>query len=320
MNEASNQGPRIAIVGASSQIAKDLICSFLDEQNTHLLLYVRDITAAVHWVQNKGLDTTNCTIHDYAEYGKDPHDVVINFVGVGDPQRAAAMGASIFDLTLKFDSLILNDLQHNPKRKYIFLSSGAAYGDVFKDPAKETTSARFDINSIKQQDYYAISKLHAEARHRSCSDLAITDIRVFNYFSRTQDLNARFFITDCLRAIRDKQILRTSADNIVRDFLHPNDFFQLINCILKSGHSNSAVDCYTRKASEKKEILGLLQQKFGLNYTVIDSLGDEIVNATGTKQYYYSINRAAKKYGYVPKYSSLECVEKEASAIIANIR
>jgi hypothetical protein len=46
---------------------------------------------------------------------------------------------------------------------------------------------------------------------------------VFNYFSHTQDMNARFLITDIVRAIKNKKIFKTSADNIVRDFITPLD-------------------------------------------------------------------------------------------------
>jgi hypothetical protein len=41
--------------------------------------------------------------------------------------------------------------------------------------------------------------LHAEAKHRALFNFSIVDVRVFNYFSHTQDMNARFLITDNLR-------------------------------------------------------------------------------------------------------------------------
>jgi hypothetical protein len=43
--------------------------------------------------------------------------------------------------------------------------------------------------------------MHAEAKHRALFNFSIVDVRVFNYFSHTQDMNARFLITDIVRAI-----------------------------------------------------------------------------------------------------------------------
>jgi hypothetical protein len=41
-------------------------------------------------------------------------------------------------------------------------------------------------------------------------------------------MNARFLITDIVRAIKNKKIFKTSADNIVRDFITPPDFYHLV--------------------------------------------------------------------------------------------
>ena len=93
-----------------------------------------------------------------------------------------------------------------------------------------------------------MAKLHAECRHRSRPELAIVDIRIFNYFSRTLDISARFLITDILRAIRDKEALKTSPEYIVRDFLHPSDFHKLVSALLSSPATNAVVDAYSRAA------------------------------------------------------------------------
>lgn len=309
---------RIAILGATSQIAKDLICSFSEEDpQTELLLYARGIPYVENWLQRVGLQKNRYKVNDYSEYGIEPHDVVINFVGVGDPRRAAEMGASIFDVTLKFDDLVLEQLRTYPERRYIFLSSGAAYGDSFDSPVNATTESRIPINAITPQNYYAIAKLFAEARHRAHADLPIIDIRVFNYFSRTQDLNARFFITDIIRAIRDREVLITSNDFMVRDFVHPSDFFQLVNCLIKAPLNNTVVDCYSREPIDKTSLLVNMEKAFGLKYKAIDATKEVVVNATNTKSYYYSINKKAEQFNYTPLLSSWECLLRESSAILS---
>ncbi|CAM8659776.1 WcaG Nucleoside-diphosphate-sugar epimerases [Comamonadaceae bacterium] len=304
----------IAIVGASSQIAKDLILSFTEAGRKDLLLYVRDIEATHAWVLAQNLEAV-CSVHGYESYGGLPHDVVINFVGVGDPRRAAEMGASIFEITTRFDDMVLADLARNPSRRYLFLSSGAAYGNAFAEPVTASTQAAIAINNIQSQDYYATAKLHAEVRHRARPDLAIIDIRVFNMFSRTQDIEARFFITDIVRAIRDERTLQTSADYMVRDFMHPDDFHRLVECLVAAPRANCAVDCYSREPIDKPALLQAMAERFGLRYEVVGS-PIAAVNATGAKPHYYSLNRKAAEFGYQPARSSLEGIVAEAAAIL----
>jgi nucleoside-diphosphate-sugar epimerase len=306
---------QIAIVGATSQIAKDLVLSLVTQGATKPLLYVRHMDAAAQWLQANSLQES-CSLHRYDEYGQLPHQAVINFVGVGDPKRAAEMGSSIFEVTQRFDDMVLAELVKNPLRRYLFLSSGAVYGNSFAAPVTSSTEARIAINAIAPQDYYAVAKLHAEVRHRSRTDLSIIDIRVFNYFSRTQNLEARFFITDIIRAVRDGQVLRTSPDYMMRDFLHPHDFFQLVRCLLDSPPHNGPIDCYSSAAVEKPALLKEMNENFGLNYEVVDSGNEVTVNATGAKPHYYSLNRKAAEFGYQPRYSSLGGVLEETRAIL----
>lgn len=303
---------RIAILGASSQIARDLILSFARHARHELLLYVRDVAAQRRWLAPHGID---CAVLPYAEYGRAPHEAVLNFVGVGDPQRAARMGGAIFGVTQQFDDLVLDALAANPQRRYIFLSSGAAYGSTFLEPAGEHTQAAVSINALKAQEYYAVAKLHAECKHRALPELAITDIRVFNYFSRTQDLEARFFITDILRAIRDGSTLHTSSDFMVRDFLHPDDFHQLVGCILAAAPANQAIDCYSRAVIDKPGLLATMHSHFGLDYRIAQG-APAVVNATGAKPHYYSLRRDAQRLGYAPAYSSEQGIIVESKALL----
>lgn len=308
----------IAFVGASSQIAKDLIRSFVQHGRTELLLYVRNLPATTLWLKETGLDHA-CSVHAYDQYGELAHDAVINFVGVGDPRRAAEMGASIFDVTRAFDDMVLANLTKTPNRRYLFLSSGAVYGNNFMEPANDTTEAHIAINHIGPQDYYATAKLHAEVRHRANPHLAIIDLRVFNYFSRTQDIEARFLITDIVRAIRDGQVLKTTADRMVRDYLHPYDFYQLVTCILAAPPSNCAVDCFSLDTIDEQTLLGVMQQQFGLNFETPKSADPLAVNTTGLKPNYYSLSRKAANFGYLPRFSSQACVLTETAAIFEKI-
>ena len=300
---------QIAILGATSQIAKDLIIAFSMNESYQLTLFARRPEVVNQWLAGINL-SEKFVVADFDGFSiEKKFDAIFNFVGVGDPARAVEMGASIFNATLKYDELVLDYLKVHPHCRYIFLSSGAAYGMSFDVPVNINTKSVIDINNIQPQDWYAVAKLHTECRHRSLPHLSIIDIRVFNYFSHTQDISARFLITDIIRAIRDKAVLKTSSDYIVRDFIHPSDFHKLVLALLTSPATNAAVDCYSLSPIDKPNLLQMMQENFGLRYEITET--DVIVNAFGSKPYYYSLNKKAKDFGYQPRLTSWDGIKQE---------
>ncbi len=304
---------KIAILGATSQIARDLILSLSQEAGKELFLFARRTAEVERWQAACGIKDRH-PVADFSGFGKQDFDAVINFVGAGDPAQIASMGSSILDFTFLFDEMVLEYLDSHPACRYLFLSSGAAYGSNFSEPARRDTPAIIKINDLAPHEWYGVAKLHAECRHRAHPELHIIDIRVFNYFSRTQDIDARFLITDMLRAIRDGLALKTSADYIVRDYLHPSDFHQLVNALLSAPANNTAVDCYSKEPIDKPTLLAAMRDDFGLSYEVGGQSAG--VNATGSKPHYYSVNRRAAEFGYQPAWTSMEGVLSEARAIL----
>ena len=138
---------------------------------------------------------------------------------------------------------------------------------------------------------------------------------LFNYFSRSQDINARFLISDILRAIRDGDVLKVFPDYIVRDFLHPSDFYRLVNVLISSPPVNIAVDCYSRAPIDKPALLKAMQEKFGLRYEITETQNK--MNATGLKPHYYSLNTRAAEFGYQPSLTSLDGILLEAEAMLS---
>jgi nucleoside-diphosphate-sugar epimerase len=306
---------RIAILGATSQIAKDLVQSFAANSRHDFVLFARRPEAVTQWQVDVGL-AGKYAVANFAAFNADQHfDAILNFVGVGNPAQAATMGASIFDITLQYDELALSYVRLHPTCRYIFLSSGAAYGASFDSPVDAFTSATVSINNLQPQDWYGVAKLHAECRHRSLALLPIVDIRVFNYFSHTQDMTARFLMTDIMRAIRYKTVLKISADYIVRDFIHPSDFCNFINAILTAPAANAVVDAYSKASIDKPTLLAAMQENFGLQYETIQT--GAAVNATGRKPHYYSLNTRAAGFGYLPTLTSLEGVLEESSRLLS---
>ncbi len=304
---------KIAILGATSQIARDLIVSLSGATGNQLYLFARRTEDVSGWLATNSM-AGHHPVESFAEFGKQEFDAIINFVGAGDPAQIAKMGGEILDVTLRFDEMVLEYLKTHPSCRYLFLSSGAAYGSNFAEPVRRETPAIITINDLAAHEWYGVAKLHAECRHRAHPELHIIDIRVFNYFSRTQDIDARFLVTDMLRAIRNKTVLKTSSDYIVRDYLHPSDFYRLVTALLTAPAANAAVDCYSKAPIDKPGLLQAMQNEFGLRYEVMEA--HTTINATGGKPHYYSLNKRAAEFGYQPQLTSTEGVLKEAAAML----
>lgn len=301
---------QIAVLGATSNIAKDLIMSFAAQTPHEFVLFARRPEAVKTWLSAVGLASC-CTTAEFDAFNTmSKFDAVLNFVGVGNPAQAAAMGQSIFEATDKYDRMATDYIARYPSCRYVFLSSGAAYGSNFREPPDINTSAEISINYLRPQDWYGVAKLYAECRHRALSHLPIVDIRVFNYFSHTQDLTARFLIADILRAIKSDDVLKTTPENIVRDYIGPEDFFRLVSSILNNPNVNEVIDCYTLAPVDKLTLLELMKKNFGLRYEISNST--VTLNATGLKPNYYSNNRRAERFGYVPSKTAAQTVLDEA--------
>jgi len=304
----------IGILGANSQIAKDLICSFEALSHHQLILFSRRKKEVNDWLKKTG-SAYGYVVKGYDDFNVEQKlDVIINFIGVGDPLQAALMGASILDITYQYDAMALKYLEDNPTCRYLFISSGAAYGSNFQAPVDENTRATFQINNLEPTDWYGIAKFYAESRHRALNNRAIVDIRIFNYFSHRLNMDSRFLIADIVRAILDKTVLQTSAENFVRDYLNSVDLHQLIVKILDHHPTNLAVDCYTLEPIDKFSLLVAMHEKFGLNYEIDSQFSS--IHATGMKHSYYSKYRAAEQLGYRPTLTSLQGVCKEVKLFL----
>ncbi len=307
---------KIAILGASSQIAKDMISYFVKDTKSSLYLYSRKSANLEEELKSKNINFENINFLDYEFFSeKNYYDVILNFVGIGDPDKALKLGSSIFDITYEYDSLAMNNISKNPDTKYIFFSSGAVYGsNNFSSPPCDSSSSIISINNLESSDWYSISKIHSEARHRALLNSKIIDLRVFNYISSNIDIYGTFFISDAIRSIIKNETLHTTNSNFYRDYIGPDDLFSLINVIIYSNINNQPIDCYTKKHTSKFKILSMLEDCYGLNYQFSNK--EYGLNYTGHKNYYYSENRNASSFGYKPAHTSLETIKIEVEKII----
>lgn len=301
---------RIAILGATSEIARDFIALLFDRAEIDLLLYARQPNVVHDWLLAMGRAGA-ATVRAFNDFPPGHGvDALINFVGVGNPAQARLLGVSIFELTQACDIKAIDFVRKYPDCRYIFLSSGAVYGNSFEQPVTEQSPAQIRINHLQNEDWYAVAKLQAECRHRALPDIGIVDLRVFSYFSHTQKMDANFLMADVVSAIGANNILKTSNVNIVRDYLHPSDFYKLVFCVLDAPIVNTSLDCYSCAPIDKFALLEAMQSRFGLRYVIDDSM------STGDhKLKYYSLNHLAEVFGYQPSLSSLNGILQESEKL-----
>src|SRR5262245_48742178 len=145
---------RIAILGATSQIARDFIVSLARAgEGDELYLFARRPAAVSEWLVSLGIGG-HYAVGEFSAFGKNTYDAIVNFVGVGDPARTAVMGASIFGVTFEFDRLALDYLDRHDRCRYLFLSSGAAYGCGFEEPVRRSSRAVFRAGDLPPQEWY----------------------------------------------------------------------------------------------------------------------------------------------------------------------
>jgi len=320
MNKGSmekDSGKKIAILGATSHISKGLIHNFGLEGRNTLFLFARSLDRVREFLKEIGRED-NVYVRGFSELDQESYDVLINCVGVGNPVKLQGSLSQIFALTETFDNLILEYLTKHPDALYINFSSGAAYGTDFTSPVKESTHAKWDINHIKNTEYYGVVKLYCETKHRALKELQIVDLRVFGYFSRYIDLSSKYLLTEILSSIMQESVFETTNNNIVRDYIHPEDLISLIQICISKKALNDVFDVYSIKPVTKFELLDYFGQEYGLNYTISNTIS--IINVTGNKMNYYSTNRKAETIGYAPRYTSLEAVIQESKIILNSLK
>jgi nucleoside-diphosphate-sugar epimerase len=306
---------RIAILGSNSHISKGLIWNFLKKTDHKLYLFTQASDKVKDFMGKNGLLGCKFIIEEgYQSFSEHNYDIIINCVGAGTPKKLGNNYSSWFILTEKFDNLIIEYLLKNNNALYVNFSSGAVYGKNLSRPVKEDTVSRISVNHVPPEDYYTIVRLNSEAKHRSFTELNIVDLRIFSYFSRFIDLSSGYLITEILNCLLNKLIFKTNNENILRDYIHPDDLFSLVMGCVQEENINSAFDAISLEPAEKFRILDFLSMEYGLKYEISDNVKPSSPN--GAKNVYFSKYNKAAKIGYKPAFSSMDAIEHESAHIL----
>ena len=308
----------IAIMGATSHIAKGLIDRFLQRGKDHLYLFTRSADKIQDFLTAIGTPGNgNYTVcSNYQLFSSFSYDVIINCVGAGTMNKHTGDYTVYFMVTEEYDNLAIGYLwKKRPNALYISFSSGAVYGRGHSASVGEKSVNNVKVNQLSPQDYYAIVRLNAEAKHRAYNRLNIVDLRIFSYFSRHLDLADSYFMAEVINCILSKNVMLTDSVNMVRDYLHPDDLFSMINRCIDAGTINAAFDVSSSKSVEKKEILDYFSREYGLEYKISEFLGN--TSATGAKDIYCSNYNWSSKVGYIAQFNSMDTLKYEAKHLLS---
>ena len=242
----------IAIFGSTGHIGKNLISFFIKNNDFKIFLFSRDIKK---FESLKMSFSDTMSFNTYDDFGKNEYDVIINCVGISNPNAFEKNSRSIFDTAEFYDTMVLDYLKNFPTTLYINLSSGAVFSGEFDKPVDDSSTYKFDVNGINKGEMNSISKMYLESKHRSLPDLNIVDLRIFGFFSRFIDVNAGFFMSELLQALKNKSEFITDKKDFVRDYVNPKDFYDLTKNCIANKKINDVFDVYSKEIISKFQIL-----------------------------------------------------------------
>lgn len=313
----------IAILGATSHLAKNIIYEFGTNRQYQLHLYARSLGHVEAFLEKINyLDNPNIKIYHLRDFGIYSSDVIINCIGIGNPAKLKEDVHEVFCVTEFYDNLVIDYLKNKSNGAlYINLSSGAAYGTEFNTPVNEFSVINLAINHLSAQNYYGITKLYSEAKHRSLDTFNIIDLRIFSFFSRFIALNSKFLVTEILNCLLEDQVFETGSNDLIRDYVSPQDFCNLVRlCIDKHDKQNinDVYDLYSLSPVSKLEMITMFHDEFGLKFNINESASES--NMTGNKSIYYTVNKKAEQINYFPSSTSMASIKEEANKILSNSR
>ena len=307
----TKQNINIAIFGATGHIGKNLTYYFSKNKKNNLILFGRN-KKKIQKIMNQIIPKKKYSFRKYNEFNNKKYDVIINCIGIGNP-KDIIQNKDILKITEYYDDKILDYMKNKKSIIYINFSSGAIFGQTIRSPISESSQASINVNKLNEGSYYAISKIYAEIKHRNLKNMNIVDLRIFSFFSRFINLQDEFLIADITNAIKLNKKFITDKNEIIRDYIHPEDLFEIIQKCIKKEKINMALDISSKKPISKFSLLQHLAKKYELNYRISNKIK---TSPTGLKSKYYSKSKKIEDLGIFPKYTSLQTILTELKFLI----
>lgn len=305
-----NEHRTIGILGASGHVAQAVLHVLQKSQNNAFYLFSRDIHSYKPSLLSD-ISPERACICDYSMLAYKHMDVIINCIGYHKDTLASHSG-SLFDMTEKYNNIVLEYLNKHPDTLYINISSGIVYGQNYTIPADKNTPAQININKLSSGEMQSVIKLYTEAKHRAHIDNNIVDLRIYGFFSRFINVNYSFLLAEIVRCIKNKTAFITNSTDIIRDYIHLDDLRNLLECIITQHKLNTSFDVCSTHPVSKFELLNFFSNHYGLEVQMTSSTFE---SATGIKPQYYSKNKPTL-LGYRAKFSAMDCVQTEVQYLL----
>lgn len=296
----------IAVLGATGHIGNTIVFFLSKEKEIKLECFVRNTDKMKSFLQKNGI-MENVLIHKIDNFLQCTCDVVINCIGIGQNEVK-----DLFELTEYYDNLIIGYLRKHPNCKYINFSSGAVYGSEFEEAAS-TKATKIQPNALTLDYHTTIIKLNSELKHRAFSDLFIVDLRLFAFFSRFLKETEHYLMADIVYALKNGISFITHKEEIVRDYISPQDLVAAVLAVIRTEGTNAVMDLYSTKPISKTALLTLCQKEFQMD--VLYDEEAELKIPSGKKINYYTQNYE-NSFGWYPTYSSKDTILQELKSIL----
>ena len=126
---------KVAILGATSHIAKNLIYQNNLKPKWDLYLFARNLGKLEEFLnRNPSVGIENSFHLDKFLTNRLQFDAVINCVGFGTQRKVKNAGIDLFLLTESIDYQVMMYLKIKPSTVYVNFSSGAVYGTFIEKP------------------------------------------------------------------------------------------------------------------------------------------------------------------------------------------
>jgi nucleoside-diphosphate-sugar epimerase len=306
----------IAVFGATSTIAKEYVQTALSNSNYNFSLFSRSIENINIWRETLGANKARLNARSYDDFSLFcDFDVIINFIGRGDPQRLKQEDSNFLIINDLFDNKILQYLTHHEHSKYIYISSGASYLSRFDAAIERGDQSNIDLNGLETFDLYSVTKKMSEIKHRKLEHLNIVDLRVFSYVQNTNLIGEGSLLGSIFSSIDTGEVFNTNSSEIYRDYINAQLFYEAVETVMSVDRLNSGFDLYSKAYTSKFEVLEMLSRDFGLIFNVSDEIDFRNFNLTGVKKHYYSNNTDIGEFGYSPTLTSLCMIKREAEKL-----
>ena len=111
------------------------------------------------------------------------------------------------------------------------------------------------------------------------------------------------------RCIRDNKEFICGPGHLMRDYCVPDDLWRFIQACMDHVSMNKALDIYSLDPVDKTTLLEFFKNKFGLHYSIMDAVSADPDN-------YYYLSSYAYTVDYRPRFTSIEGLEKELTALL----